>query len=1027
MTTLSTSNGSRTRIVAARDQRLQPTRSRWSDSAALFAIVGVVVSLLVVAVPATSAHAVPPVSTAPIDLGRAAPFAIVAGASIGNTATGPVTVVRGDLGVLAAAGAVTGFPPGEVRGTLFASGAQPVVDAHADLVSAFADAAARSSNFALAGDLIGLTLHPGVHTNVGAVANTGTVTLNGDGDPNAVFIFQVGGALAMAAGSNVTLTNGTQAKNVFWQVTGAGAVGANSNFAGTLMTSAAIGIGANSSFNGRALAKTGAVTTNSNQFYSAPPAIAINGGAAVSAPDDTPTISGTVTIDLPATVAVTIGLQVLSAAVQTGGSWTVTASPTANGTYSVDAAAIDGAGNIGLAHQSLTIDTVPPVVTLTGGSTRLTNDSTPTIDGTSDGASGTLVTVTVAGQTLTAVVQVSGQWNVNPAALIDGTGPVVAAVVDEAGNPGTATQSLTVDTIQPLVAMVGGATRLTNDPTPAISGTATDLGAAVTVTVSGIATTATVQNDLTWSITAAVLADGLHPVVVSVTDAAGNIGTTTQSLTVDTVAPGISINGGSAATTSDTTPTIIGVSGAASGSIVTLTVAGQTWTTLVQSNGSWNITPTVLATSTHTVAALVADPAGNVSMVTQTLTITTSTVPVVTDPPGTTPPPAGTSAPAISPVGPKRVFDTRIGQSADLLRNVAKAKVGGAYELEVQLTDLAAYVPATGVGAVSLNVTVANSEGTGFVTVYACGNRESVSSVNFTVGQAVANAVMSPVSSTGTVCFYASAFTDIIVDINGWLPAGQAFSAIGPKRLFDTRLGASDLVLRTVAAKPLAAGELIEVPVTGLTGYVPSSGVDSVSLNVTVTNPIAYGYITVYACGTREEVSSVNYSAGQTVANAVVAPVSAAGTVCFYAHSATDVIVDINGWFKTSAGFVGVSPQRVLDTRAGTPATLRTVAKSKIGGSYVLEVRVTDLTNAVPASGVAVVSLNVTATNADGNGFVTVFACGVREEVSSLNYSAGQTVANAVLAPVSAAGSICLFSLAPTDVIVDINGWFAAT
>ena len=183
--------------------------------------------LIVVALPPKPAHAAP---AAPIDLGLAAPFAILAGASVGNTATGPETIVRGDLGVVAAAGAVTGFPPGKVRGTLFASGASAVLPRMPILSSAYANAASRSSNFALAGDLIGLTLHPGVHTNVGAVANTGTVTLDGDGDPNAVFIFQVGGALAMAAASNVILTDGTQAKNVFWQVDGAGAIGAGIAF-----------------------------------------------------------------------------------------------------------------------------------------------------------------------------------------------------------------------------------------------------------------------------------------------------------------------------------------------------------------------------------------------------------------------------------------------------------------------------------------------------------------------------------------------------------------------------------------------------------------------------------------------------------------------------------------------------------------------------------------------------------------------------------------------------------------------------
>ena len=80
-----------------------------------------------IAMSATAAHAA---SVAPVDLGRAAPFAILAGGSVGNTVTGPVTVVRGDLGVLAPAGALIGFPPGEVRGTLFATGAPAVLSAH---------------------------------------------------------------------------------------------------------------------------------------------------------------------------------------------------------------------------------------------------------------------------------------------------------------------------------------------------------------------------------------------------------------------------------------------------------------------------------------------------------------------------------------------------------------------------------------------------------------------------------------------------------------------------------------------------------------------------------------------------------------------------------------------------------------------------------------------------------------------------------------------------------------------------------
>ncbi|MBK5333253.1 MAG: DUF3494 domain-containing protein, partial [Ilumatobacteraceae bacterium] len=339
----------------------------------------------------TPAFATPPIIlVAPIDLGRAAPFAVLAGASVGNTATGPVTIVRGDLGVFVASGAVTGFPPGLVNGTQHASGATAVVNAHTDLLAAYTAAAGRPSDFALAPDLLGLTLFPGVHTYAGAVANTGTVTLDGGGQANAVFIFQIGAAFSAAASSHVVLTNGTQAKNVFWQVNGAGAIGATSDFAGTMMTAAAIGVGANSLFNGRALAETGAITTNSDQFYSGSPAITITGGATVNTADNTPTISGTTTVDTPATVTVTIGAQTLPATVQSDGTWTVTAASLANAAYTVNAVATDAVGNIGTATQSLTVDITPPVVTITGGAVRVTNDSTPTVDGTTDVGTGSL-------------------------------------------------------------------------------------------------------------------------------------------------------------------------------------------------------------------------------------------------------------------------------------------------------------------------------------------------------------------------------------------------------------------------------------------------------------------------------------------------------------------------------------------------------------------------------------------------------------------------------------------------------------
>ena len=409
----------------------------------------------------------------------------------------------------------------------------------------------------------------------------------------------------------------------------------------------------------------------------------------------------------------------------------------------------------------------------------------------------------------------------------------------------------------------------------------------------------------------------------------------------------------------------------------------------------------------------ITDAAGNLGTGTQVINVT-----VFHDP---------AALPDFSSVGPSRVFDTRPGQSPLALRVVAKQQVGGGYELQVQMTDLSTLVPATGVGAVSLNVTSTGSTASGFITVYGCGTRELVSSVNFAAGDTVANAVVAPVSASGMVCFYANTPTDIIVDVNGWFATGAAYTPVGPKRVFDTRPGNSPDALRTVPKTKIAADSMIEVRLTDLAGYIPGDGVGAVSLNVTVTNPDASGFITVYPCGARTLVSSLNYVAGQTVANAVIAPVSATGTVCFYSQAATDLIVDVNGWLMAGSEFNAIDPARVLDTRPGnSPDALRVVPKAKIGGTNILEVRVTDLVGRVPADGVSAVSLNVTATNPDASGFLTVFACGAIEQVSSLNFSAGATVANAVIAPVSASGTICLYSNVPTDVIVDINGWIGA-
>lgn len=290
------------------DPQSRGLSSRFARAARLAAVS---VCLLVAAFVVPSADAAP---TAMVDLGAASTYAALSGASIGNTVSAvgaPHTTLRGDLGVKANT-QPTGFPPGVVTGAVNV-GNLAATQAHAALVAAFTEVVARTGGAPLAGALAGATILPGLYTIAGAASNTGTVTLDGGGDPNAVFVFQVNGALAMAAASHVVLVNGARASRVFWQVNGAGAIGANADFAGTLMALDAVGVGNGSLVNGRALARNGALTLDDNEFYSAPPVVTVAGGSIGITTDTTPTISGTTDVAAPGVVTVTIDGQTLIA------------------------------------------------------------------------------------------------------------------------------------------------------------------------------------------------------------------------------------------------------------------------------------------------------------------------------------------------------------------------------------------------------------------------------------------------------------------------------------------------------------------------------------------------------------------------------------------------------------------------------------------------------------------------------------------------------------------------------------------
>ncbi len=189
-----------------------------------------------------------------VPLGRAEAFAVLGATTV--TSAG-VSTLTGDLGVSPGT-AVTGFPPGILNGTMHAGDGAAAL-AHTDVATAYLDAAGRTPT-APAGVLDGLTLTPGVYASGAALALAGTLTLDAQGDPSAVFILKAGSTLGTAANSHVVLAGGAQACNVFWQVGSSATLGASSSLAGTILAFASISMGDGVAIDGRALTVHAAIT-----------------------------------------------------------------------------------------------------------------------------------------------------------------------------------------------------------------------------------------------------------------------------------------------------------------------------------------------------------------------------------------------------------------------------------------------------------------------------------------------------------------------------------------------------------------------------------------------------------------------------------------------------------------------------------------------------------------------------------------------------------------------------------------------
>jgi hypothetical protein len=200
----------------------------------------------------------------PLDLGSAATFGVLAGSTITSTGN---TIVYGDLGISPGTSLV-GFPPGIVKGATHLYDGT-ATQAKTDLSLAFTDANSRTNQaILLAAELGGLVITQGLYKATTTLSlTTGDLTLDAQNDTNAVWIFQIGTTLGVAASRTINLINGARAENIFWAVGTSATIGANTTFRGTVIADQAITLGDNVLFDGRALAIAAAVTLDDTLFF----------------------------------------------------------------------------------------------------------------------------------------------------------------------------------------------------------------------------------------------------------------------------------------------------------------------------------------------------------------------------------------------------------------------------------------------------------------------------------------------------------------------------------------------------------------------------------------------------------------------------------------------------------------------------------------------------------------------------------------------------------------------------------------
>ncbi len=372
-----------------------------------------------------------------------------------------------------------------------------------------------------------------------------------------------------------------------------------------------------------------------------------------------------------------------------------------------------------------------------------------------------------------------------------------------------------------------------------------------------------------------------------------------------------------------------------------------------------------------------------------------------------------------TPVAPQRLLDTR---QAIGVTGTTPVPAGGDVVLHLPTID---GIDPSDVSAIAANVTVTQPTANGVLTVYPDGSSlPTASNLNFAKGQTVPNMVTVAPGLDGAVRIHNSSAgtVHVILDLAGiYANTGSAFKPTSPVRVLDTRG-----TLGGASSQPLKPG----MPFTlDLSKVLPASAT-AVVLNVTATQPVGNGFLTVFPTGsTLPNVSNLNYTRGQTVANQVVAQVVNRKVTLQASGSAVHAIVDVSGWFgPTSAGatdvYVPYGPTRILDTRNGTGLYNRAAGPLAPRESVAFYPSSAD--GCVPVCPLPdAFVLNATATAPTGTGFLTVYPSAL-PTASTLNFTPGTTVPNQATVQVGGGGGAFVYngSSGHVQAVVDESGYY---